>query len=778
MQALPIDAIKNDFVTALSRDHLVVQADTGSGKSTRLPLWAAQNGKVLVIEPRRVACTALAEYVAELAQTQLGHGVGYAIRFEHQYNAQTQILFVTPGVALRWLSENQLSDYSTIIIDEFHERRWDTDLLLALLLKQQKHRLVLTSATIDGERLAKFISGQRLISEGRTFPVEMQHQTQDPRQMPDLRGLEQQVVKTVEQTITSISGDILVFLPGRREITLCQQALSHIDADVIPLHAAVSKATQHKALRQGEGRRIILATNIAETSLTIPGVTVVIDSGLERRTHQRNGRTVLGLHPISLASAQQRAGRAGRTAPGICLRLYGQHAPLENLTPPELLREELTEPLLAAACCGYQLTELSFPNLLPEPALTRAKDKLLAMKAIDTSGEVTDHGRILYPLPLDSLFAHLITAMPSQELTLAMIDLASALSQPQRLFQLPKDEAGLKALKEWQPLGCDALTLIHLLRSQFISDELEVDAQLLGEARTMSNQIRRALSLPKLSKSPAFNREDLLMAAINTVPELAFVRRVKRRQALGNGYSELTVGRESRFSEDIEAAVVFDQHTLPGKGKKQNLSLGTCMAPIKLKQLAAQELGELKMGSASWRNHHILVSVQRLYAGRVIEETESRPSGEMARAAITELILRNTLFKGLAAKLTDDIAAWAIYLALERNKEPAPEVRSWLTHRLAELGVENVEDLTLIEEQDLIFAGIPDWQREDFDHDYPRQLVLANLQLKVEYQPSRKLVIVHKLTGTRRTDPKRWELPKWIGWKIRYQIASRVVDIR
>lgn len=216
--SLPIDAVKKEFLQQLSSHHLVVEAETGSGKSTRLPIWAAKYGKVLVVEPRRVACTSLAEFIAVTPDDEnriWGCKIGYAIRFDNQFDQGTDIVFVTPGVALRWLSENGLTDFKTIIIDEFHERRWDTDLLLSLLLQTQSHRLVVTSATLDSQRLAEYMAAQRLTANGRMFDVEVIHQASDARSMPEIQHIERKIGQALE-VHREHHQDILVFLPGRK----------------------------------------------------------------------------------------------------------------------------------------------------------------------------------------------------------------------------------------------------------------------------------------------------------------------------------------------------------------------------------------------------------------------------------------------------------------------------------------------------------------------------------------------------------------------------------
>ncbi|WP_028109055.1 helicase-related protein [Ferrimonas futtsuensis] len=768
--SLPIDPLKPRFLTLLDSRHMVVESQTGSGKSTRLPLWAAEKGRVLVVEPRRVACLALSDFL----DSQGGPRVGHAIRFESTVDDQTQVAFVTPGVALRWLSDDGLAGFHTVIIDEFHERRWDTDLLLALLKRRNQHRLVLTSATIDGERLARYLEGERLIGEGRQFQVSIHHLARESRQLPDERGLEGRVREAVLRGLEESPGDILVFLPGKREIAQCAAQFKDVDVQTVPLHGGASNAEQRAALRSGERRRVILATNVAETSLTIPGITCVVDSGLERRTHQRNGRTVLGLHRISLASAAQRAGRAGRVQAGICYRLWGQHAPMEALTPPELKREELVEPMLAAACAGERLQDLEFVDTLPEKSLGIAREKLEQMQAIDAQGKATDHGRRLYPLPIDTLFAHLITAMEEKACREAMVDLSAALSLGARLWQPPTSEEGLKALKAWQPQECDAMTLLALLREK-LPEALSCDKQMLTEARMLANQIRDALALPQLSVATPVSRNAWLGAVMRAQPDLVYVRRLKRSQALGNGFSEVQQGRDSRVSEETAGAVVFDQFSLPGRGVKQTLNLATCMAPVTFKQMLEAGLGELQTGELQEDGHTLISKV--VYAGRELGEVSHQGSGDQVVATLVREILAEQRLPGIAERLKSDLAAWALWCALGEGQGDTPQPEAWLTQRLTELGVESFDDMELIDEEELSFEGIPDWQRGEFDERFPQRLTLAELKVTVEYDIRKKSIDVVYHSGTRKAGPKRWELPRWTGWRVFYRKASKRVSL-
>lgn len=285
MSQLPIDSLQAEFDQLVNHHHLVVEAETGSGKSTRLPLWAANHGRVLVIEPRRIACTSLAEFLAEQSGQPLGKQVGYAIKLHAHYDEKTKVVFVTPGVALRWFTEDKLASFDIVMVDEFHERRWDIDLLTAILKQEKQHRLIVTSATLEGEKLANYLDAKRMRSEGRCFPVTVTHRSMDSRYLPNKKGCENDVVRTVKEALEDEEGDILVFLPGRKEITQCAQMLQSIDdVMVVKLHASVSDEERHRALTVQKQRKVVLATNVAETSLTIPNIRVVIDSGLERRT--------------------------------------------------------------------------------------------------------------------------------------------------------------------------------------------------------------------------------------------------------------------------------------------------------------------------------------------------------------------------------------------------------------------------------------------------------------------------------------------------------------
>ncbi|MGR5058079.1 helicase-related protein [Vibrio rotiferianus] len=784
MSQLPIDSLQAEFDRLVNQHHLVVEAETGSGKSTRLPLWAANHGRVLVIEPRRIACTSLAEFLAEQSGQPLGKQIGYAIKLHAHYDENTNVVFVTPGVALRWFAENKLASFDIVMVDEFHERRWDIDLLTAILKQEKQHRLIVTSATLEGEKLAHYLDAKRLRSEGRCFPVTVTHRSVDSRYLPNKKGCENDVVRTVKEALEDEEGDLLVFLPGRKEITQCSQMLQNLDdVLVVKLHASVSDEERHRALTVQKQRKVVLATNVAETSLTIPNIRVVIDSGLERRTVQRNGRTALTLTNISKASAAQRMGRAGRVAEGACIRLFGEHAPLELVTPPELHREELVEPMLAAACCGYRLSELSFLDSVPEKSLNSALQILQGMEAIDDQGDITEHGKKVYPLPIDALFADLVTRIQTKAEKEAMIDLAAALSVPAQLYQLQGGESA-EALAIEEPFGCDASMMIRLVRGEQLPG-VNIDVNVFEEAQGLAKQMREVFELPELEVASRYKRDELTKAIAKLHPELVFVRRERRRDALGNGLMEMMVGRNSRFPDRSEAALVLDSHSVPGRGVKQTLNLASVMLPISLKLLRELELGEWQQGETNYEEEAPRATMHLIYAGRTICTEYQVLQGGVAVQSIVEMIEDETLLPGFAPLRKQQIQHWKIYNTLGLNQEPIDKATlddlsfsTWLVEQLETLGVESMEDIELFEADDIPFEGIPDWEYQDFAEQFPLKLLLAELKLDVEYFVSRKLVHVIYTDGNRKGDPKRWELPRWSGWKVQYKKASRVIDVK
>ncbi len=427
---LPIDAVLPDVLAAL-RDgrNLVVEAPPGAGKTTRIPLALLEAGlagerDILVLQPRRLAARLSAMRVADSLGERIGQRVGYHVRFDSAAGPDTRLRFITEGLLTRMLHDDPaLRSVGVVVLDEFHERHLDGDLGLALLRARQRTtrpdlKIVVMSATLDAAPVQTYLSEEtapcaRLTSAGRMHPVELLYNGAVAE--PELAGaVSRGLARLLDEGTV---GDILVFLPGAREISQAARSCAGLAAraglDVRPLHGELPPDQQDLAVRPGPRPKLILATNVAETSVTIDGVVAVIDSGLVRLpSHDPwTGIATLAVKKISRASATQRAGRAGRTRPGRCLRLYSQsdHDRRPEFTPPEVARADLTAALLDLHA-QHILDPATFPWFEPPPAaaLAAAHILLLRLAAITATGELTPLGRRMLRFPLHPRLARLV----------------------------------------------------------------------------------------------------------------------------------------------------------------------------------------------------------------------------------------------------------------------------------------------------------------------------------------------------------------------------------
>jgi ATP-dependent helicase HrpB len=429
MHALPIDAVLPALRAALAaRDEAVLEAPPGAGKTTRVPLvlldepWLAGQG-ILMLEPRRLAARAAAERLAEELGEKVGATVGYRMRLDSKVGPRTRIEVVTEGILARRLQDDPaLEGVGLVIFDEFHERSLDADLALALtlngraLLRETPLKLLLMSATLEGERLSALLGAAPVVrSEGRMYPVELRWGR--PGQPGE--ALEPRVVQTVLQALADESGSLLVFLPGQAEIRRVAERLVEALAGrdevlLCPLHGELELAAQRAAIEPAPAgrRKVVLATNIAETSLTIDGVRVVVDAGLARvpRFDPASGMTRLDTQRISRASATQRAGRAGRLEPGVCYRLWSeaQHEQLAAYAGAEILQADLAGLALQLARWGVTPDELAWLDAPPAAAFAQARDLLGRLGALDERGALTRHGQAMAELPTHPRIAHLL----------------------------------------------------------------------------------------------------------------------------------------------------------------------------------------------------------------------------------------------------------------------------------------------------------------------------------------------------------------------------------
>lgn len=425
----------------------VLVAPPGAGKTTRVPLallnepWVSER-KILVLEPRRLAARAAAGFIARSIGEQAGETIGFRVRFGSKISKKTRIEFVTEGVFTRMvLDDPELSGIAAVLFDEFHERSMDADLGLALALDAQRGlrddlRIVAMSATIDGARVAKLMGDAPVIeSKGRAFPVETRYLGRDAR-----APVERQVADAVLRAIESEDGSVLAFLPGaaeiRRTADQLKERIRDSTIDIVPLYGALDSDVQDRAISPAPkgSRKIVLATSIAETSLTIEGVRIVVDSGLARvpKYEPALGLSRLETVRVSRASADQRRGRAGRTEPGVAYRLWAEPE-TQALIPfatPEILESDLSGLILDLAVWGVKdPSKLAWLDPPPEPAIAEARNLLRELDALDAGGHVTARGKKLAKLPLPPRLAAMIVRAAEEDESLLAAEIAAVISE-------------------------------------------------------------------------------------------------------------------------------------------------------------------------------------------------------------------------------------------------------------------------------------------------------------------------------------------------------------
>ncbi|MEM7053249.1 MAG: ATP-dependent RNA helicase HrpA, partial [Pseudomonadota bacterium] len=478
---LPITRWRDDIVAAI-REHpvVIVAGETGSGKSTQLPKMAieagrGQRGLIGCSQPRRIAARSVARRVAEEMHTSLGEQVGFQVRFNERVSDDSLIKFMTDGILLAEIHhDRRLDRYDTLIIDEAHERSLNIDFLLGylkrLIARRPDLRIVITSATIDTKRFAEHFDDAPVIQvEGRGYPVSIEY-------LPPNKG--EELPRTIKRAIDRLSridvrGDVLVFLPGEREIFQAAKFLSKANlkhTEVLPLYARLPAASQDRIFQPHTGRRIVLATNVAETSLTVPGIRFVIDSGLARISRYATHSKVLRLpvEPVSQAACNQRAGRCGRIGPGTCIRLFDEDdfEHRDEFTEPEIQRTGLVGVVLEMLSLGLGDPD-DFPFLDSPPArlINEAWNTLTELQAIDHERKLTPLGRQMARMPVDARHARMLIEAQQRGALAELLVLVAALSVADpRERPLDQQQAADLAHQEFRVPGSDFLGLLKLWR--------------------------------------------------------------------------------------------------------------------------------------------------------------------------------------------------------------------------------------------------------------------------------------------------------------------------
>ena len=547
---LPIDAVLDELSETLARSNAaVLVAPPGAGKTTRVPLalldapWV-KGKKIIVLEPRRIAARASAERMAKTLGERAGETVGYRVRFGSKVSRATRIEVVTEGIFSRQiLDDPELSDVAVVLFDEFHERSLDADLGLALARDAQTGlredlRILVMSATLDGARVARLLGdGPVVVSEGRAFPIETRYLGRKP-DVP----LERQMTDAILAALRKDPGSVLAFLPGAAEIRRTEEFLKarihDASVEVVPLFGALEAGVQDRAIAPAprDCRKVVLATSIAETSLTIEGVRIVIDSGLARlpRYEPNIGLTRLETVRASRAAVGQRRGRAGRTEPGICYRLWDepQTASLAPFTPPEILSADLSALVLDVAQWGVNdPTTLPFLDPPPAPALNEAKSLLRELGALDADGRITAEGKSLRALALPPRLSRMIV--------------------DSERFGSAEQAAGIAAILTERGLGGDSVDLDARL-DQFCRDRSQRASSARELARRWAAQVASSSRAEGRAPLPAAIAQSGTELSTGVMLAFAYPDRIARNR--GNGSFVLANGRGAALDQTSSLA--------------------------------------------------------------------------------------------------------------------------------------------------------------------------------------------------------------------------------
>ncbi len=761
---LPIDAIRTEVLNAVAAPGccVLLSAPTGSGKSTRIPLmmqeagWG-ERGTIIVVQPRRLAARLLAGYVARQFPCALGREVGYAVRFDARYTPDTRILFMTDGLLERRLMEDpELRGVSAVILDEVHERRLSGDLCLARILQLQRASrpdigVIVMSATLELDKLQAYLPQARVLrAEGRRYPVDITYR--QPVPVRDRLGRvapppvwEQCAAAVKELDAQPESGDILVFLPGayeiRRTVDLLEQTLK--GRDVYALHGQLTPEQQAQAVECGERPRVIVSTNIAETSLTIEGVRSVVDSGTAReaRWDPQRGLSTLHVVPIAQAQAEQRAGRAGRLGPGRCIRLWSEAEQRRRpaFPAPEVHRADISMAFLSLLSWGCRSLEnirrFPWPDAPTEAETTRAWQLLADLGALDPDGNLSAIGRRMLRYPLPPVLSRLLIAgdergCPAEVAAIAALlqgePVAMAQGLSEKLYE-PGDYSDFQA--EWRAVQ----TAAQLRYAADACSRLGIMARAAREISAAYRQFARSGQEPDFSAHEA----DVVAALLGSFP-----RHVAVRNSTATATARLCGRRggviaQTPVSKGADLFLAAEITEVGGKNVETRLSRCTRLSPT---ALSTQE-DDIALYDA--RRKRVLAYRRTLYGDLVISERET---GDASAEAAAPLLAEELLHGRLHLEHWDGhVEQWIRRLSCLRNAMPELELPEFgdeerlLAMTLLCEGAVSAREVAERQVMPILHDWLSPWQRQALNQYAPRSLPLSN---------GREVKLVYREDGT------------------------------
>jgi ATP-dependent helicase HrpB len=770
--SLPIWEIHSQIIDSLrTGNRLILSAPTGSGKTTQVPQMLLQSGllgdgQVVILQPRRLAARLLATRVAQELGVKLGQEVGYQIRFENVTSAKTKIRFVTEGVLLRQMIDDpQLKGVSVLLFDEFHERHLYGDITLARALDVQESsrpdlKLAVMSATLDADLLAQYLKPRVLTSQGRTFPVEIKYAT-DPS-YSDKRPIWEQAADAFSRYVNSGGqGDVLVFMPGGFEISQTIEAIRHTDEAkgfiLLPLHGELPPKDQDAAVARYPQRKVVVSTNVAETSLTIDGVRLVIDSGLARipRFDANRGINTLLVENISQANSDQRAGRAGRTAPGVCMRLWSRdehsHRPAQEL--PEIKRLDLAEVVLTLKAAGIEnLRKFRWLEAPDEVSLAHAEELLTDLGGLDKHGAITAIGRKMLAFPIHPRYARMLLA--AQEYgCVYQAALVAALTQGRDLLlrnvgrethQLREDLLGEKASSDFWIL---MRAWTYASKNQFRMDacrRLGIHAVTARQVGPLFDHFLRIAKKEGLDVEPREVKDEALQKCVL----IGFSDRVAHRLDQGTLRCELVHNRRGVLAREsvVQHAPLFvaaEVREVEGKDEELRtiISLATAIEADWLRELFPEDIqGELKVQFDPTQKRVAAAELSR-FRGLALsaKRVEPPPADAAARLLADEVVAGNLVLK----EWDHTVEQWILRLNLLSKWCPELELppiteddRRHLIEQVCH-GAIGYKDIKDKEVRAVVQSWLSHTQRELLDKHAPERLSLGNGRTpKVSYEAS------------------------------------------